>query len=146
MGRCRGHKNKEHKQFNRKTWLEKHPEDIVIDRENQAARIHGYENDDVRRLFAAIAMQTCMDYKDALKTDSKFTEEYRMDEQRDCMKAFGEEHFQTLLGGISPEQIARSIRDVPESKLRNLMYVYNNGYSKRPRKGSAKNATAIIEE
>ena len=154
MGRCKGSKNKQNKGWTRQSWLAYHPEDIPLDRENQAARLRGWENDDARRLFAAIALQTCIDYKNACRTDTRYSEEYQEDERNDCIKAFGEEHFKYFLGDVEPEKIKRILDSRSLEEIRQKMYVINfpseaaSEHSRQARQKAklAKNTTAIIEE
>lgn len=97
-------------------WLEYHPEDIPMDKENLAARARGYDDDHLKQLFAGICLRACVDYRAALDgkqvdgKDPAFTIE-------ECEAFFQGETFQYLVGEMSLESIRKMIRATPPGAI-----------------------------
>ena len=111
--------------WNRKKWLTAHPEDQWIDDENQAWRQHGWDNDGIRQLFAAICLRVCIDYKNASmgrNVDGRPAEEV-LD---DCRKFFKEEIFQFFVNRIPVEEIERTIRATPKDAIHSIWRNHEN--------------------
>ena len=107
------------KSFTRKTWLEAHPEDQWIDDENQYIRKTGYEDDDVRKLMAAICLQACIDYKRASMGRKVWhmAPEVALEELHIF---FGSPMFQFFVNRIPISEIERYIKATPDGCISTL--------------------------
>ena len=113
------------RKWDRKRWLEAHPEDIPLDEENQMWRRQGYDNDGIRQLFAAICLRVCIDYKNATlnrNVDGKTPEETI----EDCRKFFKEDIFQFFVNRIPVEEIERTIRATPKDAIHSIWRNHEN--------------------
>jgi len=141
-------KKKEGKEYTAVEWIQQHPEDIPIARENLAARDRGFANDDVRQLMAAICLTACIDFKFALRPNV-ITTKYGQRTIEECRKFFGEEMFQFFVNGMSVKEIEAAIRRTPEDAITSLWKnIEKSQASKAELKKDqpAKNTTPIIEE
>ena len=112
-------KEKKVKQWDAVTWLESHPEDIPMARENLQARDRGFADDDFRQLMAAVCLKACTDYKYATSKgvcDTKIGQKMI----NDCHKFFGGDIFQFFVNGMDVEEIERCIRATPESAINSI--------------------------
>lgn len=109
-------KNPYNKEYDAVTWLEQHPEDIPLARENLQVRDRGYADDDVRQLMAAICLRACVDYKRANSPKNRYTKagQNAID---DCHKFFGGDIFQFFVNGMKVEEIERIILASPEGAI-----------------------------
>ena len=111
--------------WNAVSWLEAHPEDIPMARENLEVRRTGYEDDDFRNLIAAVCLRACIDYKQAscgVKIDGKHPEEV-MDE---CHKFFNSDMFQFFVNRIPVKEVEKLIRSTPKDSLRSIWRDFEN--------------------
>jgi len=107
------------KEYDAVTWLEHHPEDIPMARENLQARDRGFADDDIRQLMAAICLKACTDYKHAISRyvcDTKYGQKMIAD----CRKFFGGDIFQFFVNGMDVEEIERCIRATPENAINSI--------------------------
>lgn len=112
-------KSQKNKQPDAVTWLETHPEDIPMARENLQARDHGFADDDIRQLMAAVCLKACTDYKYAISKGVANTD-YGMNMINDCRKFFGGDVFQFFVNGMDVEEIERCIRATPENAINSI--------------------------
>ncbi len=100
------------------TWLESHPEDIPLAKENLAAREY-YDNDGIRSLLAAVSLKACADYKDAsrgLYVDKQPPERT----MKECHTFFCGEVFSMFIGNMTPEEAEKHIKDTPNGALNSI--------------------------
>lgn len=121
---------KETREYTAVTWLEEHPEDIPIARENLEARKRGFSNDDIRQLMAAMCLRACVDYKKACNPRNRNTEqgEKAIDE---CRKFFKGEIFQYFTNGMSLNEIERIIRATPDGGIHQIWRKMENDQAAR---------------
>lgn len=106
-------------------WLEWHPEDIPLARDNLNARDRGYDNDAVRNLMAAICLRTCADYK--IVTSGKSATKIGDPElvKEDCHKFFGSDMFQFFINRMNVEDIENHIKNTPSDAITAILKKLN---------------------
>ena len=107
------------KQIDAVTWLEMHPEDIPMARENLQARDRGFADDDFRQLMAAVCLKACIDYKYATSKGVADTK-YGQNMINDCHKFFQGDVFQFFVNGMDVEEIERCIRSTPADAINTI--------------------------
>ena len=109
-------KNAYSKEWDAVTWLNQHPEDIPMAKENLQARDRGFANDDIRQLMAAMCLRACVDFKKANSPKNRYTKagQAAID---DCHKFFGGDIFQYFVNGMKVEEIERTILASPEGAI-----------------------------
>lgn len=110
------------KNYDAVTWLEEHPEDIPMARENLDARDRGFDNDGIRNLFAAMSLRSCSDYNKAargVRVDNKDPDVVI----EECRKFFDGDIFQLFINRIPTEEVERHLRDIPGVSFDTLMKV-----------------------
>ena len=100
-------------------WLEKHPEDIPLARENLEARKH-YDDGALRNLFAAVSLRACVDYEKACRGVKVAGYEPSIVKE-DCHNFFESEMFQMFINRIPTEEVERMIRSTPSGALSSLV-------------------------
>ncbi len=105
--------------MNRKKWLNKHPEDNVIDEENMRSRLIGWDNDGVRGLMAAVCLHTVIDYKRA--TLGKIVDDHYPEAVMDqCEAFFQDDIFQHFVNGMKLEEIKERIGKMTLREVRSI--------------------------
>lgn len=95
-------------------YLEKYP-DSEEDRENQAARARGYDDDGIRLLLTAVSLQAVMDYRKALRGKG-LAGGSATDLKEDCDAFFQDEFFQYFVNGMKLEEIHDHIKDMKKMR------------------------------
>lgn len=107
------------KEIDAVTWLQSHPEDIPMARENLQARDKGFANDDIRQLMAAMCLKACEDYKYAIGRGVRDTK-YGQRMMEDCHKFFGGDIFQFFVNGMPVDEIEKHIRATPADAIKSI--------------------------
>ena len=123
-------KKKDGRSWDAVSWLKEHPEDIPMARENLQARDRGFANDDVRQLMAAICIQTCVDFKYALRPNVISTKRGQ-ETIKDCRKFFGEEIFQFFVNGMPVKDIEAAIRRTPDNGIRSIWKILEKNQAEK---------------
>lgn len=122
--------------MDRHTWLKEHPEDIVIDNENMAARTRGYDDNGLRSLMAAMCLRTIIDYKNAVegKTYNTPTQKNLVAIIENCEEAFTDDLFAFFTNGLSPDEIRSVIINTPKEDIHAITYVINKNLQEESQK------------
>lgn len=111
------YQNNPEKSMNRKKWLRKHPEDILLDEENMNIRYSGYDKDGIRALMSAVCLRACADYQKACKGksyDKVPRPPYAI--QVECRMLFDSDMMNFFTNGMSVKEIENAIKELPDDK------------------------------
>lgn len=122
--------DKRSKSYDAVSWLEIHPEDIPIARENLIYRDKGFDSDGARQLYAAVCLKACADYKRAttriMFTMDKKEYDKLVDTIRDCEEFFASDIFQFFINRIPVDEVKKAIRNTPDGLISNLWKASQN--------------------
>ena len=97
-------------------WIKMHPEDIPMARENLAARDKGFDDDGVRKLFAAISLRACADYRNAHMANYVAGKEPSR-VMSECQKFFQGDIFQFFIDRMDIDVVKQLIKEDPNGIL-----------------------------
>jgi len=107
------------KEPDRFSWLEKYPEDIPLDEDNQAARKRGYDEDGIRAMMAAACIKAIADYKHLTDLNRPLSKAEK-ERKEECLDFFADDYFQYFTNQMPLREITKIIARYPSNHIHSI--------------------------